>query len=57
MKFWRFSKEENTRFQVRDSKEELELLERSIKKLGYSSKGDWYREMKRKTIKEAGLRD
>lgn len=48
---------ENTRFQVRDSKEELELLEEAIKKLGYSSKGDWYREKKRETIKEAGLRD
>lgn len=48
---------ENTRFQVRDDKEEIEKLEKAIKKLGYKNKGDWYREMKRKAIKEAELRD
>lgn len=48
---------ENTRFQVRDDKDEIEKLEKAIKKLGYKNKGDWYRDMKRKAIKEAELRD
>ncbi|PJI09954.1 MULTISPECIES: hypothetical protein [Clostridium] len=48
---------ENPRFQVRDTKEELEKLEKAIKKLGYKDKADWYRDMKRKTIHKANLGD
>lgn len=48
---------ENPRFQVRDTEEELKRLDEAIKKLGYKDKADWYRDMKRKTIQEAKLRD
>lgn len=44
---------ENPRFQIRDTEEELNKLDEAIKKLGYKNRGDWYRDMKRQTIKEA----
>ena len=40
----------DTRFQVRDTAEELEKLDKAIRKLGYKDRADWYRDMKRKTI-------
>ena len=43
----------DTRFQVRDTQEELEKLDEAIKKLGYKDRADWYRDMKRQTIKQA----
>ena len=43
----------DTRFQVRDTAEELEKLDKAIRKLGYKDRTDWYRDMKRKTIREA----
>lgn len=49
----------NLRFQVRDSENELEMLDDALIKLGYTFKGGkadragWYREMKRIAIKEA----
>jgi hypothetical protein len=43
----------NPRFQVRDTDAELERLYESIRKLGYKNFADWYRDMKRKAIKEA----
>lgn len=43
----------NSRFQVRDTQEELEKLDRAIKKLGYKNRADWYRDMKRNSIKLA----
>jgi metal-responsive CopG/Arc/MetJ family transcriptional regulator len=45
---------DNTRFQVRDTEEELKKLDEAIKALGYKDRADWYRDMKRKTVKEAG---
>lgn len=44
----------NSRFQVRDTEEELKKLDEIIKKLGYKDRADWYRDMKRKTIEKAG---
>lgn len=44
----------NPRFQIRDTPEELEKLDAAIKKLGYKDRADWYRDCKRKAIKEAG---
>jgi len=43
----------DTRLQVRDTQEELEKLDEAIKKLGYKDRADWYRDMKRQTIKQA----
>ncbi len=43
----------DTRFQVRDTQEELEKLDKAIKKLGYKDRADWYRDKKRQTIREA----
>ena len=43
----------NPRFQVSDNEDELKKLEAAIKKLGYKNKGDWYRDMKRRTLREA----
>lgn len=40
----------NPRFTVRDSEEDLLLLDEAIKELGYKDRADWYRDMKRKTI-------
>lgn len=42
-----------TKFSVRESVQELERLDKALKILGYRNRADWYREMKRKTIKEA----
>lgn len=42
---------QNPRFQVRDTEEELKKLDEAIGKLGYKDRADWYRDMKRKTIK------
>ncbi|MBU3173383.1 hypothetical protein [Clostridium estertheticum] len=44
---------DNSRFQVRDTEEELKKLDESFKKLGYKDRADWYRDMKRKTIELA----
>jgi metal-responsive CopG/Arc/MetJ family transcriptional regulator len=43
----------DTRLQVRDTVEELEKLDKAIKALGYKDRADWYRDMKRKTIRES----
>ncbi len=43
----------DTRFQVRDTAEQLEKLDKAIKALGYKDRADWYRDMKRKAIAEA----
>jgi hypothetical protein len=43
----------DNRFQVRDTSEELERLDKAIKKLGFTSRATWYHEMKRRTIIEA----
>ncbi len=43
----------NPRFQTRDTEEELIKLDAAIKDLGYKDRADWYRDMKRKTIKLA----
>ena len=42
----------NTRFQVRDTAEELKKLDDAIKELGYKDRADWYRDMKRQTIQK-----
>jgi metal-responsive CopG/Arc/MetJ family transcriptional regulator len=44
---------DNTRFQVRDTQEELEKLDKAIHKLGYKDRADWYRDMKRQTIRQS----
>ena len=44
---------ENTRFQVRDTVEELEKLDKAIHKLGYKDRADWYRDCKRQVIRQA----
>jgi metal-responsive CopG/Arc/MetJ family transcriptional regulator len=44
---------DNTRFQARDTQEELEKLDKAIKTLGYKDRADWYRDMKRQTIRQA----
>ncbi len=41
------------KFTVRETQEELEKLDKAIKELGYKDRADWYRDMKRKTIKES----
>lgn len=43
------------RFRVRETKEELKKLKEAVKELGYKDLADWYRDMKRRTIKEAML--
>lgn len=48
---------DNSRFQVRDTQEELLKLDLAIKKLGYKDRADWYRDMKRKTIEKANTRN
>ena len=35
------------------AQEELEKLDKAIKALGYKDRADWYRDMKRQTIKQA----
>lgn len=42
----------DTRFQVRDTAEELDKLDKAIRKLGYKDRADWYRDMKRQTIRQ-----
>jgi metal-responsive CopG/Arc/MetJ family transcriptional regulator len=44
---------ENTRFQVRDTVEELEKLDKAIRLLGYKDRADWYRDCKRQVIRQA----
>jgi len=44
---------QNTRFQVRDTEEELRKLDKAIQGLGYKDRADWYRDMKRQTIFKA----
>lgn len=43
----------NPRFQVRDTEEELQKLDKALKILNYSDRSAWYKEMKRQTIIEA----
>lgn len=40
------------RFQVWDTAEQLEKLDKAIKALGYKDRADWYRDMKRQTIRQ-----
>ena len=42
-----------TKFSVRESVQELKKLDKALKILGYRNRADWYRELKRKTIREA----
>jgi metal-responsive CopG/Arc/MetJ family transcriptional regulator len=42
----------DTRFQVRDTQEELEKLDKAIRKLGYKDRADWYRDCKRQAIRQ-----
>ncbi len=50
------------RFQVRQTTEELEELDKALIILGYkksdgtAARADWYRDMKRKTVKEAQIK-
>lgn len=44
---------QNPRFTVRDTIEDLQKLDEAIRKLGYKDRADWYRDMKRKAIKES----
>lgn len=41
------------RFSIREEREELEKLDKALKVLGYKDRSDWYRDMKRKAIREA----
>ncbi len=49
----------SNRFQVRQTSEELEELDKALIALGYkksdgtANRADWFRDMKRKTISEA----
>ena len=54
MQEWKLKMADNSRFQVRDTEKELKKLDEALKNLGYKDRADWYRDMKRKTIKEAG---
>jgi metal-responsive CopG/Arc/MetJ family transcriptional regulator len=47
---------ENIRFQVRDTEQELEKLDKAIKTLGYKDRADWYRDMKRQAIRQANIK-
>jgi len=42
----------NLRFQVRDTEKQLKELDEAIKRLNYKDRGDWYRDMKRRTIEK-----
>lgn len=39
-------------FKARETQENLDELQKVVIALGYKDKSDWYREMKRKTIRE-----
>jgi len=43
---------QSPRFQVRDTEEQLKQLDEALKRLNYKDRGDWYRDMKRKTIEK-----
>lgn len=45
-----------SRFIVRETKEELEKLDRALKTLGYFNRSDWYREKKRELLEKAAER-
>ena len=47
---------DNTRFQVRDTAEELKKLDEAIKALGYKDRADWYRDMKRQAVNKAEIK-
>ena len=47
----------DTRLQVRDTQEELEKLDKAIRRLGYKDRADWYRDMKRQAIRQAERED
>ena len=40
------------RFQVWDTEEQLEKLDKAIKALGYKDRADWYRDCKRQAIRQ-----
>ena len=46
-----------SRLNIRETKEELEKLDKALKIMGYSSRADWYREKKREIIREAEKRE
>jgi hypothetical protein len=52
----------DNRFQVRQTTEELEELDKALIALGYkksdgsAARADWFRDMKRKTIKEVQIK-
>lgn len=48
---------EQSRFVVRETKEELEKLDKALKTLGYFNRSDWYREKKRELIEKAAERE
>ena len=41
---------DQSRFIVRETKEELEKLDKALKTLGYFNRSDWYREKKRELL-------
>jgi metal-responsive CopG/Arc/MetJ family transcriptional regulator len=43
------------RFQVWDTEEQLEKLDKAIKALGYKDRADWYRDMKRQAIRQGEI--
>ena len=45
----------DNRFQVRDTREELEKLDKAIRKLGYKDRADWYRDCKRQVIRQGEI--
>ena len=43
------------RFQVWDTEEQLDKLDKAIKVLGYKDRADWYRDCKRQAIRQAEI--
>jgi metal-responsive CopG/Arc/MetJ family transcriptional regulator len=48
---------DQSRFIVRETKGELEKLDRALKTLGYFNRSDWYREKKRELLEKAAERE
>lgn len=48
---------EQARFVVRETKKELERLDRALETLGYFNRADWYREKKRELMEKAAERE
>ena len=48
---------DQSRFIVRETKGELEKLDKALKILGYFNRADWYREKKRELLEKAAERE